>query len=158
MSILKILLFFCQQSYLIYIQPGPICTLFQLFSQRILCLSYNRWVLWESCQPWKHAFSIVTGLSHSGLSSSRTALVWSCQTPVPMPQFWKSWMDAREFMLVFHNVRQPVIRCGDGMSVEHTGPLFSCQMQWCCSVLHLEQVVDVLVELQKDIIIQQVNG
>lgn len=44
------------------------------------------------------------------------------------------------------------------MRVEHTAPLFSCQMQWCCSVLHLEQVVDVLVELQKDIIIQQVNG
>lgn len=37
------------------------------------------------------------------------------------------------FMLVVHNVRQPVLCCGDGMCEEHTGPLFSCQMQRCNS-------------------------
>lgn len=37
------------------------------------------------------------------------------------------------FMLVVHNVRQPVLCYGDGVSVEHTGPLFSCQLQRCNS-------------------------
>lgn len=58
---------------------------------------YNRWVQWDRCQPWKHAFSIVTGLSHSGLSfPNRTASTWSCQTAVRVPQFWTSDMDARD--------------------------------------------------------------
>lgn len=61
------------------------------FSQRMLCLSYTRWVLWEGCQPENRFFSVLTGLSHSGLSSlSGTALVWSRQTSEPMLQFWKS--------------------------------------------------------------------
>lgn len=93
----------------------------------ILWLRYHKWVLGETCQSSKTCLR-----SHSGPSSlSSTASVWSCQTPSTTTTVLEITRGCQGFTLVVHNVRQPVLCCGDGMSVEHTGPMFSCQMQPC---------------------------
>lgn len=61
------------------------------------------------------------------------------------------------FMLVVHNVRQPVLCCGDGVSVEHMVHCFHARCNGATPVLHLERLVDALVEFQKEIIRQQAN-
>lgn len=61
------------------------------------------------------------------------------------------------FMLVVHNVRQPVRCCGDGVSIEHMVHCFHARCNSATPVLHLERLMDLLVEFQKEIILQQVN-
>lgn len=112
--------------------------LFYFFLQRMWWLSYSIWVLWESCQPWKQFFSILRIIIHTGLSSlTKTGSVWSCQTPVPPPQFWKSYVDGCQgFTLVVHNVRQPVLCRGDGVSMEHMVHCLHARCNGATPVLH----------------------
>lgn len=60
-------------------------------------------------------------------------------------------------MLVVHNVRQPILCCGDGFSTEHMAHCFYARCNGATPVLHLEQLVGALVEFQKEIILQKVN-
>ncbi|KAL7376133.1 hypothetical protein ABVT39_001719, partial [Epinephelus coioides] len=43
------------------------------------------------------------------------------------------------FMLVVHNVRQPVLCCGDGVSAEHMVHCFHARCNGATPVLHLER-------------------
>lgn len=65
--------------------------------------------------------------------------------------------ECQGFMLVIHNVRQPVLCCGDGMNIEHMVHCFHARCNSETPVLHLERLVALLVEFQKEIIFQQVN-
>lgn len=61
------------------------------------------------------------------------------------------------FMLVVHNVRQSVLCHGDGVSLKHMAHCFHARCNGATPVLHLERLMDALVEIQEEIILQQEN-
>lgn len=116
-----------------------------------------RWVLWESCQHWKNTFFLQKPQTHLPILPDQDRLSVVLSNPSTTARVLEITGGCQEFMLVVHNVQQPVLCCGDGVSVEHMAQCFHARCNGATPVLHLEQAVDALVEFQKEIVFQQVN-
>lgn len=127
----------CQQNDLIYMRSSSFCTMIELlFTKEMMAELQSMGPLGKVVNPENIIFSILrilitpayppwTGQPECGLVKPQ----------YPPPQIWKSQHGCQGFMLLVHNVRQPVLRCGDGVSVEHMVHCFHARCNGATPVL-----------------------